>query len=129
MKKLILILFAVAIASANMFAQEAETKEQAKKTPEERATNTVRRMTKDFSLTAEQQAKVKVLILKMEQDREAEMNAKKEIKAKMDAEMKMILNSEQFEKFINIEQKMKAKREENRETSKPTAPPAAPEKK
>ncbi len=112
MKKKILILFTVAIASVNMFAQEGAPprKDAPKKTPEERAENMTKRMTKEFALTAEQQTKVKVLILKTELEKEKMKNELKEGRAKMEEEMKTILTSEQFQRFKQKGEEMKNKR-------------------
>ncbi|MCX6295787.1 MAG: hypothetical protein NTX97_06930, partial [Bacteroidetes bacterium] len=66
MKKIILILFTVVIASVKGMAQEPPKKNAPLKTPEERAENMTKRMTKELSLTADQQVKTKAIILKRE---------------------------------------------------------------
>ena len=70
MKKIILILFAVAIASVNGVAQEATKTPPPRKTPAERAENMTKRLTIDLNLNEDQQVKVKAIILKREEDRD-----------------------------------------------------------
>jgi Spy/CpxP family protein refolding chaperone len=108
MKKTLLILFAVAIASVNMMAQEPQDGNTPKRSPEERATKMLERMTKELVLTADQQTKMKALILKREKEREERMKEEKARMDKMDAEIKAILTPEQYQKF---EQKKKEMRQ------------------
>jgi periplasmic protein CpxP/Spy len=99
MKKLILILFTVVITSINMMAQEPQIANGPKRTPEERASKMTERMTKELVLTADQQAKMKAIILKREQEREARMKEEKLRMEKLEADIKAILTPEQFQKF------------------------------
>lgn len=132
-----MILFTVAIVSVNAKAQEAK-QSPVKKTPEQRAEQITARMTKSLELNADQQKKIKELILKREQDREAmevKIKANRElIEKQTDEEFKKILNSEQFQKFQKKKEEMKKKREEKHDHHNedddlsPPPPPPAPEK-
>jgi hypothetical protein len=128
MKKVIMISLAVTIATAATFAQEkkqppapAAPKAQPapqKKTPEERAEQITRHMTKTLALNPDQQTKIKELIIKREKEREAiqaNMKAKREeMEKQRDEDFQKILNSEQFEKFKRNNEEMKKKRIEKR---------------
>lgn len=116
MKKIILMVFVVAMASVNVMAQDDK---DGKKSPEERADMMIKKMTKELVLTADQQTKMKALILKNEQEREARKKEEKARREKMHAEMKAILTPEQFKKF---EQKREEKKKSN--PKKRTRPPA-----
>jgi len=134
MKKLILILFAVAIASVNSVAQEPIKKTPPpKKSPAERAENMTKRLSKELNLNPDQQVKVKAIILKREEDRDKASQELKEGPAKVKEEFKSVLTPEQFQKFEAKEAEMKKKREERRKQSPPPpkdAPqPPAPEEK
>lgn len=122
MKNIILILFTVAIASLNVFSQEAGEPRPPKKTPEERAENMTKRLTKELNLNSEQQIKAKSIILKREQEREKLAVEMKERHGKAKEEFKTFLTPEQFQKFEKKEAEMKKKREERRMKSQPTAP-------
>ena len=134
MKKLILILFAVAIASVNSRAQEPVKKTPPpQKSPAERAENMTKRLTKELNLSAEQQVKVKAIILKREQDRLEASKDLKEGNGKAKEELKTVFTPEQFQKFEAKEAEMKKKREEKRKNSPPPTkdapqPPAPAEK-
>ena len=131
MKKIILILFTVAIASVNSLAQEPAKPKQPKKTPEERAENMTKRLTKELNLNEDQQVKTKAIILKRELSREKISKEMKESPAKVKEEFKQVLTPEQFQKFEMKEAEMKKKREERRKHPLPPkneAPqPPAPE--
>lgn len=118
MKKLIMLFFAVSIVTANTFAQEGKKQPQPKKTPEERADHMTKNMTKALDLNAEQQEKIKALIIKREKEREsmqANMKMKREqMEKQMDEDFQKVLNSEQFEKFKKRKEEMKRKRIEKR---------------
>lgn len=116
MKKIMLMLFVVAMASVNVMAQDDK---DGKKSPEERADMMIKKMTKDLVLTADQQAKMKALILKNEQEREARKKEEKARKEKMHAEMKAILTAEQYKKF---EQKRNDKKKEHPKKKGPPPP-------
>lgn len=122
MKRIILILFTVAIASVNAMAQESTKQKREQKTPEERAENMTKRLTKELNLSADQQDKVKSIILKREQDREKIAKEMKEAPVKVREELKVILSPEQFQKFEAKEAEMKKKREERRKQSQSAAP-------
>ncbi len=134
MKRIILILFTVAIASVNSLAQEPPKESAPKKTPEERAENMTKRLTKELNLNADQQVKAKAIILKREQDRESMIKKTKDAHEKTKAEFKAFLSEEQFKKFETKEEEMKKKREERRKQgSRPnkgnTSPPPTREEK
>ena len=78
-----------------------------KRTPEERASKMTERMTKELVLTADQQTKMKALLLKHEQDREARMKEEKARMEKTDAEIKAILTPEQYQKYEQKKADMK----------------------
>ena len=115
MKKMILILFAAAIASVNCLAQEPPKEKAPKKTPEERAEHMTQRLTKELALSPEQQVKAKAVILKREQDRDKLQNEVKEGHEKVKAEFKEFLTSEQFQKFEAKNEEMRKKRQEKKE--------------
>lgn len=125
-KRIILILFTAAIASVNSMAQELAKSDPPKKTPEERAENMTKRLTKELALNPEQQVKAKAIILKREQDREKITNDMKEGHEKVKEEFKLFLSQEQFQKFEKKEAEMKKKREERRKQSPPNEPPSPP---
>ncbi len=121
-KKIILILFAVATASVNSLAQESVKSDPPKKTPEERAENMTKRLTKELALNPEQQIKTKAIILKREQDRAKMTKEMRENHMKIKQEFKSFLSEEQFQKFEEKEAEMKKKREERRMKSPPPSP-------
>jgi hypothetical protein len=128
MKKTILILFAVAIASVNLLAQETMRKEHSARTPEEKAENVSRKMTRELALNADQQAKIKALILKREQQREAKISNGKDNRDRMEAEIMGVLTPEQLQKWKQKKEEMKKSRPlENNKISEgdyaPTDPP------
>lgn len=114
MRNLFLILFTVAIASVNSLAQEPPKESATKKTPEERAENMTKRLTKELNLNSDQQMKTKAIILKREQDRDNMVKKAKDAHEKSKAEFKAFLSEEQFQKFEKKEEEMKKKREERR---------------
>lgn len=128
MNRIILILFTVAIASVNSLAQEPVKSNPPKKTPEERAENMTKCLTKELNLSADQQVKAKSVILKRELEREKITKDAKEAHGKVKEEFKSFLTPEQFQKFEQKEAEMKKKREERRKQSPPRtkAAPAAP---
>jgi Spy/CpxP family protein refolding chaperone len=139
MKKLFILLFAVAIATAATKAQEPlDPKPPVKKTPEERAQRMTDHMVKALTLTDDQKTKIHALILKRETERddvEAKVKGKREeMEKQTEDEMKKILNAEQFDKFKKHQDEMKKKREEKRmppdedgnEPPLPPSPPAPP---
>lgn len=133
MKKMMMMVLMLAIAVMSAKAQESKPAPP-KKTPEERAENITRRMTKELDLSPEQQTKVKAAVLKRETMREQKVEAAKAEMDKIDAEFKQILNKEQYVKFQQKREEMKKKRKEGREgkphpeggpdDGPPTPPPA-----
>jgi periplasmic protein CpxP/Spy len=93
------MLFTVVITSVNTMAQVPQDGNGSKRTPEERASKMTERMTKELVLTADQQAKMKAIILKREQERESRMKEEKLRIEKLEADIKAILTPEQFQKF------------------------------
>jgi Spy/CpxP family protein refolding chaperone len=125
MKRILSLMFVVAIASANVLAQDQPKppKEKAPpKTPEERADNMTKRLTKELALTPEQQTKAKATILKHEQERDDRMKASREEHEKIEADFKAFLTDDQFKKFHDKNEEMKKKREERKGQQPPTPP-------
>ena len=117
MKKLVMMMFVSIVAIGNINAQEA-VKE--KKTPEQRAENAAKKMAKELTLSADQEAKVKALILKKHQAMEAERKRKPEGMQKMDSEMKAILNVDQLAKYEQMKkEKMEKQKEKHHQKEKP----------
>lgn len=133
MKKVILILVAVAIVSAKGLSQDPPKEKAAKKTPEERAENMTQRLTKELDLNPEQQAKTKAIILRREQEREKVTKDMKDGHEKLKAEFKTFLSSEQFQKFEKKHEEMKQKHEERKKVQRrpkeDASEPPAPEEK
>lgn len=112
MKKIILMLAVVAIATMSMFAQESM---KPRRSPEERTEKIVEKMKTDLSLSNDQVSKLKPIILKREHQREewrAKMSTEKESHKKMARE-----TEEDFKKILTPEQmeKLKSQRKEMRE--------------
>lgn len=118
MKKSFLILFTIAIASVNLFAQQSHNGNNPKRTPEERANLMIKKMTQELVLTPDQQTKMKALVLKREQEREARMKEEKARMEKIDADIKAILTPEQYQKF----QQRKSEMKENHQKKHSPAP-------
>lgn len=124
MKKIIIGLFMLAVATVNAQLPQG-------KSPEERAEKRYARLTKELSLTAEQQTKVKQIILKNEQQREtkkqneATKEENKKLRQSFDEELKAVLTPEQFTKLQETRKEMRAK---HAKRGTPVAP-ATPEKK
>lgn len=131
MKKTILTLFAIAIAFANTNAQVEPDKSVPRKTPEERAENMTKRISKELSLKPEQEVKIKTVILKREKERDEMMKDKKSEMDKINAEFKTILTAEQFQQFEKKRDEMIQKRKEKRMSQHDGedghVPPPAPE--
>jgi len=122
MKKIVLILFVVAIASSNMLAQGPPEGRGPKKSPEERAEMITKRMTKELALTPEQQTKVKAIVLKRAQERDAKIKEGKTLRDKVDTDFKLILTADQYKKYEQEKAEMKKKREQKK-GQRPPAPP------
>lgn len=133
MKKMMMILFIAAMTAVNVNAQEKK-QDAPKKTPEERAELMTQRMTKELALSADQQVKIKELILKREKQKQEGMEKRKAEMEKIEAQFKTILTSEQYQKFEKKKEEMKAKRQEqrsqkgNRNDGPPPTPPAPEQK-
>jgi Spy/CpxP family protein refolding chaperone len=132
MKKLMMILVAAAMTTATALAQEAK-QPPPKKSPEERAGDITARMTKTLALNADQQQKVKEMILKRETEREAAMKkargSREQMETQMDADLQKILTPEQYDKYKKKREEMKKKHEEKRmapDAEKGVPPPPAP---
>jgi hypothetical protein len=137
MKKIILIVSVVAIASANIFGQE---KKSPCKTPEERTERILGRMKEKLLLSNEQEAKIQPIILKREQKRdefmsksEALRDANKKTMKAAEEELKTVLTPEQSEKMKKERDQNKEKRMNRRGQSRKTdgdvpPPPPNPEK-
>ena len=130
MKKLILSLVAVAIVSASGMAQE---KQKPMKTPEEKAARQVDKMDRELTLTADQKAKIKEIILKRDLAREdlfkkypekndAFREENKKLNNESEKEIKAILTPEQIEKQKQIREQGKNKA--GGENAPPPPPPA-----
>ncbi len=117
MKKIILISFALAIASANVFAQG---KKASHLTPEQLAEELTVKLNEDLALTDVQKVKVKEVILKREQQREISIKQlersrdvfkeanKLSMKTAEDS-LKTILTPEQMNKMRQHKKQMKKK--------------------
>lgn len=130
MKKIILIVFIISIGVIKGFAQGPPKENAPKKTPEERAENMTKRLTKELALNPEQRVKAKAIILKREQERENKMKENREDREKINSEFKTFLTEDQFKKLIQKEEEMKKKRAEQRKQSPPpkdSPQPANPE--
>lgn len=124
MKKIVSVLFAVAIVSANVLAQEKpiEKAPRPQKSPEERAELMTKRMTKELSLNADQQTKIKAVVLKRAQERDVRIKEAKEQRERGDSDFKSILTPEQYTLFLQHKEEMKKKREQRK--MQPPPPPS-----
>ncbi len=111
----------------SLFVVSISAQEQGKRqkmTAEERATKQTEMMTKQLTLTADQQTKIQAINLKYAQQMDANMQKAKEnevkdreaMKAQMktqmdakDAEMKQVLTSDQYKQWEEKKQEMKGK--------------------
>ncbi len=153
MKKIIFGLFTLAIATVN--AQEkatpvmpptpaAQTPAPAQVSPmqrqqaggvtaEDRTEKMITRMTQELTLTPEQQPKVKQLILKREQDKDANRKKmdvvreeNKKILESFDTDLKKLLTPEQTTKMNSKHGRMLPGQEGNKNAPPPVAAPVAP---
>lgn len=122
MKKMIVTMFAALIGTASLLAQEPPLSDPPKKSPQERAEQMTKRITKELGLTADQQVKVKEIVLKRELKRDENMKKRKEEMEKVEAELKTIFTAEQYKKFTEKKEEIKKKRQERR----PPPPKDAP---
>lgn len=119
MKKAILILFALAIAVVNTNAQDAKAAKKPK-TAEQRTEKVMTKLNEKLSLTDTQKPKVKEIILKREQQQEANRKqfekdqaalkeANKKVRKSSDEELKAALTPEQIEKLKQHRAEMREK--------------------
>jgi len=120
MKKFMIFAFALLITAAGAFAQEEVATAKTKKSPVERAERFTKRMTKELTLDASQQERVKAINLdrfkQIEEAKSVTTAGKKEIATKIkginDAyfnNLKGVLTLEQFAKFQAMKEEMKEK--------------------
>ena len=85
-------------------------------TPEQRATNQVQRLSKSLTLSNDQVAQIKPLLLELNQkrdamrdapDRRAAMKDMRDLVSTQDDKMKAILNADQYTKYQNIKDEAK----------------------
>ena len=126
MKKIILIVSVVTIASTNMFAQRQKSP---CKTPEERTERILDRMKEKLLLSDEQEAKIQPIILKREQQRDEFMSKSEELREAnrktvkaAEAELKTVLTPEQTEKMKKERELNKRKRMNKRNPPPPLSP-------
>lgn len=133
MKKLIL---GLALAAGLFTTASAQDQAPEGRTPQERADRLTAMMTKRLELTPDQSEKVRTINLKYadqakavheerKQDKGAQPGALKDMKASKDAELKQVLNPEQYTKWMEMEKQMVEKHKERREarrSNEQTAP-------
>lgn len=134
MKKLLVA--ALLVVGMTTFAQEQVKEQKAPMTTEQKVESQVKRMTKEFNLNDKQVQEIKTIVAKeveMKAAAKADMEARKasgvklpkeEVKARkaksqedeiaMDANMKKILNAEQYAKWAQKQQERKEKMEAKR---------------
>jgi periplasmic protein CpxP/Spy len=121
MKKIILLL-SLTIAMFTSYAQEIDLEDDIKKTPAERSEAVTKKLTEKLSLTADQQPKVKAIILeratKADEVRNKYNGNKEAAKAELkpifkDANLKLqsVLTPEQFAKLKEVRKENKAKKQ------------------
>jgi protein CpxP len=134
MKKLLVA--ALLVVGMTTFAQEQVKEQKAPMTTEQKVESQVKRMTKEFNLNDKQVQEIKTIVAKeveMKAAAKADMEARKasgvkltkeEVKARkaksqedeiaMDANMKKILNADQYAKWAQKQQERKEKMEAKR---------------
>ena len=125
-----------AMAAATLLLSVMLAAQPQRMTPQERTD----RMTKDLSLTKEQQAKVLAIFTKSQEsmkkvfdentgDREAMRPAMQKIRQESDEQLKKVLTKEQFEKWDKQRSEMQGRRGDGAGRPKPDSAPApkAPE--
>lgn len=131
MKKLICILLTIVSISfaGGAMAQQAR---KTPPTPEQRAERRAGYLKKELSLSDAQYNQVKDAALKIENERKSN-NDKKNIGKEFEAQLKGILNPEQFEKYAAMreerKEKVKARMEEKRVEEKTKSEGAVEDKK
>ena len=125
MKKILISAIAFLFAISGVFAQEAALTSKVNKTPEQRATNYTKRMTKELSLDAAQQERVQAINLErfknIEEskvqaglDAPARRQKLKEVEDNYFNNLKGVLSADQFTKFQAMKAEMKEKAFERR---------------
>lgn len=113
------IVLSLLLSSTALFAQES----MQKRTPEERAENQTGWMQKNLALTPDQHTKVSDINLHYAREGEKLMNAprskekkneRQELMNDKDAELKMVLTGEQYQKYQAHVAEMKQKMQERR---------------
>jgi protein CpxP len=120
MKKFMIAAFALLFCVAGAIAQDASVSAKPKKSPEERAERFSKRMTKELSLDASQQERVKTINLdrfkKIEAVRTTSSYTKPETQQKLKEineayfnDLKGVLSAEQFAQFQKMKEEIKEK--------------------
>lgn len=113
---LIASVFLLSLFTLNLSAQDQEKRKQL--TPEQRTEHRLERMKKDLSLTDEQSAKAKEVIIEQEKARDVENKQLRESHKKLSDDLDKILTPEQREKreamMKERREKMKEERHERR---------------
>ena len=113
---LIASVFLLSFFTLNLSAQDQEKRKQL--TPEQRTEHRLERMKKDLSLTDEQSAKAKEVIIAQEKARDVENKQLRESHKKLSDDLDKILTPEQREKreamMKERREKMKEERHERR---------------
>lgn len=113
---LIASVFLLSLFTLNLSAQDQEKRKQL--TPEQRTEHRLERMKKDLSLTDEQSAKAKEVIIAQEKARDVENKQLRESHKKLSDDLDKILTPEQREKreamMKERREKMKEERHERR---------------
>ncbi len=131
MKKIIFALTLVLATSIVSFAQNMTNADMETKTPEQKAEWKTEKLSSDLSLTADQKAKVKKIILQKEKEAEALKSknagstddaAKKasweKLKASKDAEMQKVLTNDQYTKYKTLQAQYKEEWKSKKESGK-----------
>lgn len=114
-----------------LMAASAQGQERQVRTPQERAKAQTERMTRELALSPDQAAKVEAIHLKyaeqaevMRKEREAQRAAMekegkgKDMRAAREADMKAVLTSEQYEKWLAQREAMKEQHMQQRKESR-----------
>jgi periplasmic protein CpxP/Spy len=103
--------FAINVDSANAQDASFQNVAQQDQTPEQRASNQVQRLTKALTLSNDQVAQIKPMLLELNQKRDAMRNASdkraamkdmRDLVTAQDEKMKTILNADQYTKYQDI---------------------------
>lgn len=103
--------FTINVDSANAQDASFQNVAQQDQTPEQRASNQVQRLTKALTLSNDQVAQIKPMLLELNQKRDAMRNASdkraamkdmRDLVTAQDEKMKTILNADQYTKYQDI---------------------------